>query len=387
MPENALKTLKNLGQEIWLDYVSRSLIINGDLARMIEQDGLAGITSNPTLFAKVIEETDDYNESIRYCALRGQNTAEIARTIMVDDIRAAADQFRTCYEHSAGRHGYVSLEVSPDLAHDTSGTIRQARELWAAVNRPNIFVKIPATREALMAIRDLTAEGVNVNATLLFSLQRYREVARAYIDGLRSRLIRNEPVGIIASVASFFISRIDSIVDPMLDRRSGEGGEKAAAARALKGKIAIACAAAAYALQRDIFQGPDFAEALEKGGRPQKLLWASMGTKNPAYGEGKYVDALIGPNTIATLPPATIKAYREHGNPAPRIDANLESARQDLQTLTWLDIDIDAVTHQLEREGIERFSASMKNMLNTIERKKSEVLMKEAILNEQIGIA
>ena len=387
MTDNHLLGLEALGQDLWLDFVSRAIIRNGDLARMIEQDGLSGVTSNPTIFEKVIDHTSDYDDEIRSLAIHGQSTPEIAREIMVDDIRAAADQFRTLYERSNKRQGYVSIEVSPLLANDTSGTIRQARELWNAVSRPNIFVKVPATREGLTAIRDLTAEGINVNVTLLFGLPRYREVAQAYIDGIRSRMIRNEPVEGIASVASFFLSRIDVLIDPMLDRRSGEAGETAQAAAALKGKTGIASAVMAYAMYKEMFGGPAFSEASAKGARPQRVLWASTGTKNPAYSDVMYVDPLIAPDTISTQPQETMKAYREHGNPALRLEQGYDAAQRDLYALSQVGINIDEVTYQLEREGIEKFSESFEKLMEAIERKRIDIVTQEAIESEQIGIA
>lgn len=372
MKENRLKDLENLGQDLWLDFISRSMIISGDLARRIENDGLAGVTSNPTIFEKSIDETNDYDNAFRAEASSGKKTSQIARSLMLYDITAAADQFRTLYERSHRQKGYVSIEVSPHLAHNTGGTIREAQELWHAVNRPNILVKVPATTEGLPAIRELISRGINVNITLLFGLPRYREVTQSFIDGINARIDRGDPVSDITSVASFFLSRIDASIDQMLETKIKLSGESASRAIALKGKLAIASATMAYGVYKEVFKGPQFAKQTIKGARPQRLLWASTSTKNPTYPDTMYVDPLIAPETISTQPAETIEAYREHGKPALRIDESLSKARGIFDTLASLDINIDSVTARLEREGVEKFSASYGKLIATLEKKQME---------------
>ncbi len=369
MKENPLKTLEALGQHLWLDFISRAMIVNGDLVRRIENDGLAGVTSNPTIFEKSIDGTSDYDRAIHDEIMNGKKPAEIARSLMIADITAAADQFRALYERTSGKSGYVSIEVSPHLAHDTGGTIRDARELWRSVNRPNIFIKVPATSEGLPAIRELITMGINVNVTLLFGLPRYRDVIQAFIDGIDARIKRNEPVAHIASVASFFLSRIDVLVDRILDDRARSGGEIAQRAASLKGKIALASAGLAYTINKEFFGNAQFAEMSKKGAHPQMLLWASTSTKNPLYSDTMYVDPLIAPETISTQPIETIEAYRDHGNPALRIDTTAASAPEVFDSLARVDINIDSITAQLEHEGVEKFSVSYDKLITALEKK------------------
>lgn len=369
MKENPLKTLEALGQHLWLDFISRAIIVNGGLVQRIEKDGLAGVTSNPTIFEKSIDGTSDYDRAIRDEIMNRKTPSEIARSLMIADITAAADQFRALYEQTNGTRGYVSIEVTPHLAHDAGGTIRDARELWHAINRPNIFIKVPATKEGLPAIRELIAAGINVNVTLLFGLSRYREVVQAYIDGIDIRIQRNESFSHIVSVASFFLSRIDVLVDRLLDERIGSGGEIAHRAASLKGKVALASAGLAYITYKEIFGNSPFTEMSKKGVHPQMLLWASTGTKNPEYPDTMYIDPLIAPETISTQPIETIEAYRKHGNPALRIDQTAASAPEVFDALAKVDINIDNITAQLESEGVEKFSDSYDKLIAALEKK------------------
>ena len=302
MRENPLLKLESFGQSIWMDYIGRHTITSGELKQLIEEDGLCGVTSNPSIFEKAIDQSHDYDEAVRALALEGNSSEAIYEALTLEDIRMAADIFRQTYDRLEGGDGFVSLEVNPHLAYDTEGTIAEARRLWSKLQRPNVFIKVPATREGLPAIQELISEGINVNVTLLFGLPRYREVAEAYVAGIRERAAAGQPLGHVASVASFFLSRIDVLVDLLLEKiisSRGAGSEKAAA---LSGQTAIASAKLAYSIYKDIFSSQRFATLSAKGARPQRVLWASTSTKNPEYSDVKYVEALIGPDTINTLP-------------------------------------------------------------------------------------
>lgn len=374
MKENPLRGLGNLGQSVWMDFISRGMILSGELGRMIEKDGLRGVTSNPSIFDKAITEKHDYDDAIRALALSGKSVEEIYEAITVEDIRMTADLFAPVHQRLDGRDGFVSLEVSPHLAHDTEGTLAEARRLWNAVDRPNVLIKVPGTMEGLPAIRELIGEGININVTLLFGLPRYRLVAESYIAGQEDRAARGEPLTHIASVASFFLSRIDVLVDPMLEKIVAAGGHDAEIAASLKGQVAIACARVASEIHREIFSGERFKALAAYGARPQRLLWASTGTKNPAYSDVKYVEPLIGPDTINTMPIETLDAYRDHGNPAPRLDEGLREAHRILRSLDGLGIDIDSVTQQLEDEGVEKFIKPYDQLMNTLKEKRSAML-------------
>jgi len=363
---NPLKQLGALGQSIWLDYISRDLMTSGDLKRLIEEDGLRGMTSNPSIFEKAIVNSDDYDEDIRAMARQGKDIEAIYETLSQGDVRSAADAFRPLYDRMDAKDGYVSLEVNPHLAHDTDGTIEEARRLWTAVNRPNIFIKVPGTMEGLPAIQQLISEGINVNVTLLFGLPRYREVAEAYIRGIVKRVAEGKPVEHVASVASFFLSRIDVLIDPGLEKIIREGGEHAKSAQEAHGQVAIASAKSAYQIYKEIFGGERFAKLEAEGARPQRLLWASTSTKNPEYSDVKYVEPLIGPNTVNTVPVETLDAYRDHGDPKARLEDDLERAGKVLGQLPQLGIDIDEVTAQLEDEGVEKFNRPFDKLMKTL---------------------
>lgn len=371
MADNPLRKLESYGQSIWLDFIRREMLVSGELQRLMDEDGVSGVTSNPSIFEKAIAESHDYDEAVRALIRDEKSAPEIYQELAIEDIRMAADLFRPLYDLGNARDGYVSLEVSPHLAHDTEGTIAEAHRLWGAVNRPNIFIKVPATLEGVPAIRRLTADGLNVNVTLLFSIPRYEMVADAYLDGLEDRATRGEPVKHIVSVASFFLSRIDVLVDPMLERlMEGEEYSLAEPAGMVHGEVAIACAKVAYQHFKRLEAGERMERLKADGAYPQRLLWASTSTKNPAYSDVKYVEALIGPETINTLPLETINAYRDHGDPAPRLDEGVEEAREVLATLNELGIDLEAVTTQLENEGVEKFDRPYDRLMQTIEKKR-----------------
>lgn len=374
MKQNRLLELQSFGQSVWLDYIQRHMIDSGELKQLIEEDGLAGITSNPSIFDKAIEGSHDYDEAIRTMALKGKDAEAIYQTLTADDIRRAADLFRATYDRLDGEDGFVSLEVNPHLAHDTDGTITEARHLWSILDRPNVFIKVPATLEGLPAIRQLISEGINVNVTLLFGLPRYRMVADAYMSGLEARVAKGEPLKRVASVASFFLSRIDVLVDPMLEKIMEPGGPRSELGRSLLGRVAIASAKQAYQIYKGIFDEERFRKLAKRGARAQRVLWASTSTKNPDYSDIKYVEALIGPETVNTFPRETLNAYRDHGRPAARLDEGLEEAGKTLNQLRGLDIDIDQVTRQLENEGVEKFNKPYDRLMNTLEEKRRKAL-------------
>jgi transaldolase len=366
MKNNPLKQLELLGQSIWLDYIRRDLIASGELRRLIEEDGLRGMTSNPAIFEKAIVDSHDYDESIRVMALKGKGAPEIYETISHRDVQSAADEFLPLYDRTDGKDGYVSLEVNPHLAHDTHGTMLEARRLWSALNRPNVFIKVPATIEGLPAIQQLICEGINVNVTLLFGLPRYRQVADAYIAGLESRLAQGKAVKHVASVASFFVSRIDSHVDPLLATILAQGGKEADLAKEVCGQVAVASAKLAYQIYKEIFDTLRFKRLADEGARVQRLLWASTGTKNPGYSDVKYIETLIGPDTVNTVPVETLNAYRDHGVATASLEKEVAEAAAVLTRLSELGIDLNKVTQQLEDEGVEKFNKPFDNLMNTL---------------------
>ncbi len=370
--KNPLLKIQDYGQSIWLDYIDRDMLDSGEVKQLIEQDGLRGVTVNPSILNKAISGSDKYDEDVHTLASKGLSAAEIYESLAIDDVQRAADLFRPLYDASEGDHGFVSLEVSPLIAYDTAATIEEAKRFWRKLDRPNVMIKVPATREGLAAIEQLTAQGVNVNVTLLFGLPRYRAVADAYQKGLETRAGRGEPIDSINSVASFFLSRIDVLVDPLLeDMMSGEG-EKAEVAERLHGQIAVASARMAYQIYTQIYAAERFQSISEKGARTQRLLWASTSTKNPDYSDVKYVEALIGPDTVNTAPPETLDAFRDHGNPARRIDENVAQAREFMNLLGEVGIEINEVTAQLEKEGVEKFSKAYDQLLELLEKMRAE---------------
>jgi transaldolase len=374
MKDNPLLKLKTLGQSIWLDFIRRAMLASGELRQLIRADGLSGVTSNPAIFEKVIDSNHDYDDAIRALTLVGTSVEEIYQALAVTDIQHAADLFRPVYDQMAGRDGFVSLEVSPHLAHDTIGTIAEARQLWAAVGRPNVMIKVPATREGLPAIQQLISEGINVNITLLFSLPRYRQVAEAYLAGLEARARRGQPLARVASLASFFLSRMDVLVDPILEQKMQTGGREAKFAATLYGQVAIASAKVAYQAYKNIFNGERFRKLAVQGAVSQWLLWASTSTKNPAYPDVKYVEPLIGPETINTMPLETLNAYRDHGHPAARLEEKVAEAYAVLDKLSEVGIDLEQVTQQLEDEGVQKFIQPLDRLLAMLEKERMTVL-------------
>ncbi len=367
---NALKKLQEYGQSVYLDEISRQLIESGELDTLIERDGLRGVTSNPAIFEKAIAQSRDYDAFIASLARQGKGVDEVYEAVVIRDIQEAADKFRAQYDASEGEHGFVSLEVSPRLAFDSEGTVDEARRLWEAVARPNVFIKVPGTKAGLPAIRTLIGEGVNVNVTLLFGLPRYRAVAEAYLEGLEQRARTGQDLG-VASVASFFLSRIDTMIDKKLDALAAnpdESDTRRELAQELRGQVAIASAKQAYQLYREIVASERFEALRAKGARPQRLLWASTSTKDDRYSDVKYVEPLIGPETINTMPKETLDAYRDHGDPAPRLEQGLEHARRVLEQLAELGIELDKVTQALEDEGVDKFVRPFESLRQALKR-------------------
>jgi transaldolase len=366
--ESPLRKLQAFGQSPWLDFIQRSLLESGRLARMIVNGwGLKGVTSNPSIFEKSIVESQEYDREIERLAKQGYTAVPIYEALAIADVRLAADLFRPIYNATNGVDGYVSLEVSPHFARDARRTVAEARRLWSAVDRPNAMIKVPGTREGLVAIRQLLADGINVNVTLLFSVSRYREVARTYLAALEDALDARRPIDRIASVASFFLSRIDTAVDRELDRLAEHGQ---AAAPALRGEAAVASARLAYRAFEDLIGSKRFREVAEQGARPQRLLWASTGTKNPAYSDVKYVEPLIGPQTVNTMPLATLEAYHDHGDPAARLAGHGPEAERVLQELVEVGVDVETTTDRLLEDGIDKFVRPYDALLQAIEQRR-----------------
>lgn len=364
---NTLRELEKLGQSIWIDNISRRMLKSGELKRLIEEDGISGVTSNPTIFQKAIGKGNDYDEQIK--SLLSVNpelsAADLFETLSVKDIQDGTDMLSHIYDSTDGNDGFVSLEVPPDLAYNTKRTIEEARRLFKAVNRKNVMIKIPATQEGIPAIRQMISEGVNINITLIFAQSVYEQVVDAYLSGLEDRAKEGKDIKNITSVASFFISRIDTAVDEALSKVNNED---------LKGKIAIANAKLVYQKFEEIFSGQRFRRLQEKGAKKQKVLWASTSTKNPAYPDIIYIEELIGRHTINTVPPATIEAYKDHGNPKVTITQNVDAAAAQMKKLAELKIDFSKITKKLTDDGVILFSNSFKEMLNEIEKKKSDIL-------------
>ena len=369
MNNNPLKKLESLGQSIWLDYIRRDLITGSELQKLIDKDGLRGMTSNPAIFEKAIAESNLYDSDIQKMARKGENVNNIYETISQQDVQSAADVFRPLYEKTSGEDGYVSLEVNPHLAHKTKETIQEGRRLWRILDRPNVLIKVPATTEGLVAIRQLISDGINVNVTLLFSLSRYRAVAEAYVEGLEARLAKRKTIDHISSVASFFLSRIDTLVDPQLEKIMESDVKKKEMATEAHGEVAISSAKLAYQIYKEIFGSEQFKKLEEKGARAQRLLWASTSNKNPDYSDVKYIEALIGTNTVNTVPPQTIDAYRDHGDPRLSIENDLKKANSVLESLPELVIDLEQTTQQLEDEGIRKFNVPFDKLMDALAKK------------------
>jgi transaldolase len=365
LADNSLRQLNACGQSVWYDDIHRSLLTSGKLARLIAEDDLRGLTSNPTIFDKAITSTREYDEAIQrqLHAAPEQSSRELFYALAVADIRDAADLLLPVYHATDGLDGLVSLEVSPDLAYATEATVREARTLHARLGRPNVLIKVPATPAGLPAITQLIDEGIGVNVTLLFAVERYEAVIDAYLRGLERRLARGETLAGINSVASFFVSRLDSALDPLLAEHRPQW----------QGRSAVANAKAAYQRFKTHFNAARFAPLRAAGARPQRLLWASTSTKNPAYSDLLYVESLIGPQTVNTLPPATYEAFRDHGRVAPALETDVETALAHLAGLAEIGIDLSAVTARLEEEGVAAFARSFANLLADLEAKAAEL--------------
>jgi len=366
MSKNPLSQLADFGQSFWYDNIQRSLLLNGEMKKMMDEDGMRGVTSNPSIFEKAIASSDDYDQSLAEL-LSGQpamTSRDAFFSLAVQDIQAAADLLRPVYDSTNSLDGYVSLEVSPDLAHDTAASLKEARELFARLDRPNVMIKIPATKAGIPVIEQLIADGINVNATLLFSAERYVDVAQAYINGLFSRHERGLATDSISSVASFFVSRVDTNLDARLQDATDVNS-----AKPLMGKMAIANAKVAYLEYLELFRSEKFKTLEEAGANPQRLLWASTGTKNSEYSDVLYIESLIGDNTVNTIPPATAQAFNDHGKCAATLELELEKNRDDFNQLEKIGVDVKAAMIELEEEGVAAFEKSFDNLLNAIQNK------------------
>jgi len=363
---NPLRELQAQGQAVWLDYIRRDILLDGSLRRMVDEDGVSGVTSNPAIFQKAIGESELYDQAIQdYLTAEPQGQVEgLYEALVVEDIRLAADILLSVFEGTKGRDGFVSLEVSPHLARDADGTLTEARHLWQRVERPNLMIKVPATTECMPAVEELLAEGINVNVTLMFSMAHYEAVAGAYLRGLE-RCQRPER---LASVASFFVSRVDTKVDEILENLGGE------AALDLLGKIAIANSKLTYARYQELFEGDSFRSMRDRGAAPQRVLWASTSTKNPAYRDVIYVEELIGPATVNTIPPETLEAFRDHGKVGPTLLEDLSGASRQVDELDSLGIDLQAATEELQQEGLEKFAMPFDSLLDTLRSKRDSLL-------------
>jgi transaldolase/glucose-6-phosphate isomerase len=367
--ENRLRALEVFGQSVWLDYIRRSLIESGELRRLIVEDGVRGVTSNPAIFEKAVAGSSDYREMLEAPEARALDAKTLYERLAVRDIQEACDALRGVYDETARRDGYVSLEVSPFLAHDTTGTLDEARRLWSAVGRDNVMIKVPATAEGVPAIELLIGEGINVNVTLLFALEAYDRVAEAYIAGVEKLVARGGDATRVASVASFFISRIDTAVDALIARRvqASTNAREQAVLKRLSGRVAIANAKLAYQRYQDLFSGRRWQALAARGARSQRLLWASTGVKNPSYRDVLYVEELIGPDTVNTIPPATFEAFRDHGRPRASLTEDVDAARDTMDGLAHIGLSIDDVTDRLLAEGLQLFEAAFVKLLNAVE--------------------
>jgi transaldolase len=369
---NTIEQIAELGQSIWFDNISRGMINKGTLASLVQQ-GLRGVTSNPTIFDKAISGSKDYDDQMKAMLDRTPDmpAARIIEALMIKDIQDAADVLKPVYDRTSGGDGYVSIEVSPGLARDADATMEEVRRLWNTVQRRNLMVKIPATRQGLPAIEQMLSEGININITLLFAVERYRAVATAYLTALERRVKEGKPIDHVASVASVFVSRIDTLVDQELQRKIDAGGPEADRLRSLLGKVAVANTRMTYQAFKETFRGPRWEALRSKGARIQRPLWGSTGTKNPAYSDLLYVDTLIGPHTINTVPPQTWEAILDHGHPRLTIEEDLDGARATLSGLRNAGIDLTQVTDKLEQDGVAAFKKSFDDLSRSLEQKRS----------------
>jgi transaldolase len=376
MSTNPLIELTRLGQSVWNDNIERKLITSGELKRLVDEDGLSGVTSNPAIFEKAIVSSDLYADQLRDTAETGKDAQEIYEALAIQDIQMAADVLASVYDKTGGTDGFVSLECSPLLANDTQATIEETRRLWRLVGRRNVMIKIPGTPEGIPAIEQAIYEGININITLLFSLHAYDQTIEAYVRGLERRAAENKPIDNISSVASFFVSRIDSAVDKELERRIGQTSDEKEKAKlqSLLGRIAIANAKIAYQRYKKVFHGERFAALKQKGAQVQRPLWASTSPKNPVYPDVYYVEALIGAETVDTLPPATIVAFRDHGRARVTIEDNLDEERALLARLEEVGISLDQVTAHVLADAVRLFVEPFEKLLKTIESRAAEIV-------------
>ena len=376
---NPLLQLKDQGQSVWYDNIDRAQLASGQFQRLLDEDGIVGVTANPTIFEKSISSGHAYDEQMNQLIQQGKGTNEIYEALIIQDIRTVADTLRPIYERTNGHDGYVSLEVSPDLAHNTNGTIAEVRRFWKLVDRPNLMIKIPATQEGIPAIQQALTEGINVNITLIFSLENYRQVANAYISALESRMADGKDVTRMASVASFFVSRVDTLVDKLLEDKAKATSDSAAQQqyKSLEGKAAIANARIVYQDFKSIFYGPRFEKLKAQGAHVQRPLWASTSTKNPAYRDVLYAEELIGPDTVDTMPLETINNFRDHGQVRMSIEDNIPQAHQELDALEKIGISYVQVTQQLQDEGVTKFADSFHQLFQGIEGKRKSIADKQ----------
>src|SRR5215831_11838057 len=373
---NPLVEIMKLGQSIWYDNIRRAMLTGGDLQKKIDEDDLRGVTSNPTIFEKAITGSTDYDEEMRTLVAAGKSVKEIYEALVIDDIGHAAGILNPVYEKTDGVDGYISLEVNPRLAYDTQGTIEEAERLFKTLGRKNVMIKIPAAQEGLPAIEEAIYRGINVNVTMIFSIENYEQVAEAFIKGLERRAAENKSVDHIASVASFFVSRVDSAIDKDLEYKARHAAtpEEKAQLEGMLGKAAIANAKLAYQKFKEIFYGPRFAKLKAKGAQVQRCLWASTGTKNPSYSDVLYVDNLIGPETVNTVPPATYTGFRDHGKIALTLEADVEQCAALFNQLRGIGIDIKEVTDKLQKDGLAAFVTSFDTLAESIESKRDAIL-------------
>jgi len=377
---NPLLQLKALGQSVWYDNIDRAQLVSGQFKRLLDEDGVVGVTANPTIFQKSISHGTAYDEQLNQLISEGKSTSDIYEALIITDIRTVADILRPIYDSTAGQDGYVSLEVSPDLAHDTEGTISEVRRFWKMVDRPNLMIKIPATPEGIPAVRQALSEGINVNITLIFAIEAYREVTDAYLSALEERNAEGQDISHIASVASFFVSRVDTLVDKLLEdkiKASSDPSERQKL-KSLEGKAAIANARLVYQDFKSIFSTPRFESLKHAEARVQRPLWASTSTKNPAYRDVLYAEELIGPNTVDTMPLETIENFRDHGRVRYSIEDNIPQAKAELAALEDVGIHYHAVTQQLLDEGVQKFADSFHELFAGIESKKQTIQEKQA---------
>lgn len=377
--ESRLAGLRRLGQSPWLDHIDKALILRGGLKRMIERDGLGGVTTNPSIFEKSISGGEEYDGAILELAGQGLSSAEILDRLIIDDVRAACDVFAPVYLASGGEDGFVSIEVAPGFARDTQGSIAEAHRLFAAVDRPNVLVKIPGTREGVPAILQCLKDGLNINITLLFTLSQYEAVAEAYLEALDYRLHAGETIRASASVASLFVSRVDTMVDKLLDERAAAAADEAERRRllSLRGRAGVANARVVYERFRGFLNGREWQLIAASGAKVQRVLWASTGVKNPAYPDTLYVDELIGAQTVSTMPEHTLQAFREHGTVAQTADRHIDDAHRLLRELNHVGIDVERVGAQLQDDGIALFVKAFDDAVAIVEEKRARLLSAE----------